>query len=124
MSDLPNDESPNSSWSHHPAISNEGDSSSRKVEPRDRPSPTLENSASPIATNTRTEANLDDVPTEERTSRDYYFDSYAHHAIHEEMLKDEVRTKTYQLAIMDNKHLFRDKVSSETQAMLLFVNGE
>jgi hypothetical protein len=46
----------------------------------------------------------------ERTSRDYYFDSYAHHAIHEEMLKDEVRTRTYQLAILENRHLFKDKV--------------
>ena len=50
------------------------------------------------------------VPAEERTSKDYYFDSYAHHAIHEEMLKDEVRTKTYQMAIMQNKHLFQDKI--------------
>lgn len=30
---------------------------------------------------------------EDKTSSDYYFDSYAHHAIHEEMLKDEVRTR-------------------------------
>lgn len=52
----------------------------------------------------------DNVSTEDRTSKDYYFDSYAHHAIHEEMLKDEVRTKTYQMAIMENKHLFQDKV--------------
>ena len=44
------------------------------------------------------------------TSQDYYFDSYAHHAIHEEMLKDEVRTKTYEMAICQNKHLFQDKV--------------
>ena len=28
-------------------------------------------------------------------SKDYYFDSYAHFGIHEEMLKDEVRTLTY-----------------------------
>lgn len=48
--------------------------------------------------------------TDERTSKDYYFDSYAHHAIHEEMLKDEVRTKTYEMAIMQNKHLFQDKI--------------
>jgi hypothetical protein len=48
--------------------------------------------------------------SDERTSRDYYFDSYAHHAIHEEMLKDEVRTKTYEMAIMQNKHLFQDKI--------------
>jgi Ribosomal protein L11 methyltransferase (PrmA) len=47
---------------------------------------------------------------DERTSKDYYFDSYAHHAIHEEMLKDEVRTKTYEMAIMQNKHLFQDKI--------------
>jgi len=44
------------------------------------------------------------------TSKDYYFDSYAHFGIHEEMLKDEVRTKTYQRSIMQNKHLFKDKV--------------
>lgn len=50
------------------------------------------------------------VDAQERTSKDYYFDSYAHHAIHEEMLKDEVRTRTYQMAIMQNKHLFQDKV--------------
>jgi len=47
---------------------------------------------------------------EDRTSKDYYFDSYAHHAIHEEMLKDHVRTSTYQMAIVENKHLFQDKV--------------
>jgi len=47
---------------------------------------------------------------DDRTSRDYYFDSYAHHAIHEEMLKDEVRTRTYQLAILENRHLFQDKI--------------
>ena len=47
---------------------------------------------------------------DERTSKDYYFDSYAHHAIHEEMLKDEVRTRTYEMAIMQNKHLFEDKI--------------
>jgi len=47
---------------------------------------------------------------EEMTSKDYYFDSYAHFSIHEEMLKDEVRTRTYMDAIMSNKHLFRGKV--------------
>ena len=52
------------------------------------------------------------TPTDpaELTSKDYYFDSYAHHSIHEEMLKDEVRTRTYQMAILENKHLFQDKV--------------
>lgn len=46
---------------------------------------------------------------DDRTSKDYYFDSYSHHAIHEEMLKDEVRTRTYEMAIMQNTHLFEGK---------------
>jgi len=46
----------------------------------------------------------------EMTSKDYYFDSYAHFGIHEEMLKDEVRTLTYRNSIWHNKHLFKDKV--------------
>jgi hypothetical protein len=46
----------------------------------------------------------------DRTSRDYYFDSYSHHGIHEEMLKDEVRTRTYQMAVLNNAHLFEGKV--------------
>lgn len=48
---------------------------------------------------------------DDMTSRDYYFDSYAHFGIHEEMLKDEVRTITYRNAMYHNKHLFRGKVS-------------
>ncbi|KAJ1959057.1 Nuclear SAM-dependent mono-and asymmetric methyltransferase [Dipsacomyces acuminosporus] len=44
------------------------------------------------------------------TSKDYYFDSYAHFGIHEEMLKDEVRTLSYRDAIINNKHIFKDKV--------------
>ena len=47
---------------------------------------------------------------DDRTSKDYYFDSYAHHAIHEEMLKDEVRTRTYEMAIKQNTHLFEGKI--------------
>jgi protein arginine N-methyltransferase 1 len=38
------------------------------------------------------------------------FSSYNHHGIHEEMLKDEVRTRSYMNAIVQNKHLFKDKV--------------
>lgn len=49
------------------------------------------------------------VPLDEMTSRDYYFDSYAHFGIHEEMLKDEVRTLTYRNAMYHNKHLFKGK---------------
>lgn len=43
------------------------------------------------------------------TSRDYYADSYAHFGIHEEMLKDEVRTISYRNAICNNPHLFKGK---------------
>merc|ERR1719442_220152 len=48
------------------------------------------------------------LPTEEMTSKDYYFDSYAHFGIHEEMLKDEVRTLTYRNSMWHNKHLVKD----------------
>ncbi|EIM81271.1 protein arginine N-methyltransferase [Stereum hirsutum FP-91666 SS1] len=43
------------------------------------------------------------------TSRDYYADSYAHFGIHEEMLKDSVRTGSYRAAIINNPHLFKGK---------------
>lgn len=48
-----------------------------------------------------------EVKVGEMTSRDYYFDSYAHFGIHEEMLKDEVRTLTYRNSMYHNKHLFQ-----------------
>ena len=41
---------------------------------------------------------------------DYYFESYSHFGIHEEMLKDEVRTMAYMRSIVKNKHLFKDKI--------------
>jgi len=71
------------------------------------------NALAAVASSTSTEdetakASPDDP--QDRTSKDYYFDSYSHHSIHEEMLKDEVRTKTYQMAILQNKHLFHDKI--------------
>jgi len=50
------------------------------------------------------------VAPDDMTAADYYFDSYAHFGIHEEMLKDEVRTQTYRKSILDNKHLFKDKI--------------
>ena len=50
------------------------------------------------------------METNNITSADYYFDSYSHFGIHEEMLKDEVRTKSYMNAIENNKHLFKDKI--------------
>ena len=46
----------------------------------------------------------------ESTSSEYYWDSYAHFGIHEEMLKDEVRTRSYMNAIEQNKHLFAGKI--------------
>ncbi|XP_072996482.1 probable protein arginine N-methyltransferase 1 isoform X1 [Typha latifolia] len=65
----------------------------------------------------RTESsNLEDLQEEpslvgsDKTSADYYFDSYSHFGIHEEMLKDVVRTRTYQNAIYHNNFLFKDKV--------------
>ena len=50
------------------------------------------------------------VAVNEMTSKDYYFDSYAHFGIHEEMLKDEVRTITYRNSMYHNSHLFKNKV--------------
>ena len=43
-------------------------------------------------------------------SEQHYFSSYDHFGIHEEMLKDRVRTLSYRNAIMKNKHLFKDKI--------------
>ncbi|OMJ29076.1 Protein arginine N-methyltransferase 1 [Smittium culicis] len=53
---------------------------------------------------------MDDQTLNKQTSKDYYFDSYAHHGIHEEMLKDKVRTLSYRDAILNNSHLFKDKI--------------
>jgi len=50
------------------------------------------------------------VNVNEMTSMDYYFDSYAHFGIHEEMLKDEVRTLTYRNSMYYNKHLLKGKI--------------
>ena len=41
---------------------------------------------------------------------DYYFDSYSHYSIHEDMLRDAVRTKAYMKAILDNPKLFKNKI--------------
>ena len=47
------------------------------------------------------EGDVSKLSSSEMTSKDYYFDSYAHFGIHEEMLKDEVRTLTYRWAKSD-----------------------
>ncbi|MEQ2314126.1 hypothetical protein AMECASPLE_008955 [Ameca splendens] len=39
-----------------------------------------------------------------------YFSSYGHYGIHEEMLKDKVRTETYRDFMYSNPEVFRDKV--------------
>ena len=51
-----------------------------------------------------------DDDKEKEPESDYYFDSYAQISIHEEMIKDSVRTNAYRDAILKNKHLFKDKV--------------
>ncbi|KAK7738529.1 Nuclear SAM-dependent mono-and asymmetric methyltransferase [Cytospora paraplurivora] len=43
-------------------------------------------------------------------SEQHYFNRWLTKGIHEEMLKDEVRTRSYMNAIVQNKHLFKDKV--------------
>lgn len=59
------------------------------------------------------------------SSADHYFNSYAHFGIHEEMLKDNVRTGAYQKAVLQNQHLFKDKivldVGSGTGILCLFA---
>lgn len=41
---------------------------------------------------------------------DPYFSSYSHFGIHEEMIKDTVRTESYMNAIIENPHLFTGKI--------------
>jgi type I protein arginine methyltransferase len=41
---------------------------------------------------------------------DPYFYSYSHYGIHEEMIKDKVRTESYMNAMIQNPQLFADKV--------------
>mmetsp|Transcript_120706 Transcript_120706/g.341983 ORF Transcript_120706/g.341983 Transcript_120706/m.341983 type:complete len:389 (-) Transcript_120706:117-1283(-) len=44
------------------------------------------------------------------SSADYYFNSYNHYGVHEDVLKDAVTTSAYQRAIKQNAHLFRGAV--------------
>jgi hypothetical protein len=69
-------------------------------------------SGTPIAPPPQQQDHVMEVEPTSKSSGDYYSDSYAHFGIHEEMLKDSVRTKTYQKAIMRNPHLFKDKIVS------------
>merc|ERR1711939_131454 len=77
------------------------------------PNPNAANAAGNKSTNPAgviSKEDKDEVPLEDMTSKDYYADSYSHFGIHEEMLKDEVRTLTYRKSMWDNKHLFKDKI--------------
>lgn len=43
-------------------------------------------------------------------SPDYYYDSYSHFGVHEDMLKDKVRTLSYRNAMTSNREIFKDAV--------------
>jgi len=45
-----------------------------------------------------------------KEAEDSYFGSYSHFGIHEEMLKDDVRTRSYMIACMNNQDQFKDKI--------------
>jgi len=45
-----------------------------------------------------------------KEKHDYYFGSYSHFYIHEEMLKDQIRTNAYRDAIEGNPDTFKDKI--------------
>ncbi len=45
-----------------------------------------------------------------KKGHDYYYGSYSNFHIHEEMLKDTVRTRAYQRAIEENFKDFKDKI--------------
>eukprot|EP00824_Muranothrix_gubernata_P013633 TRINITY_DN2832_c0_g1_i1.p1 TRINITY_DN2832_c0_g1~~TRINITY_DN2832_c0_g1_i1.p1 ORF type:complete len:385 (-),score=59.09 TRINITY_DN2832_c0_g1_i1:72-1226(-) len=49
------------------------------------------------------------APLEYKDS-DYYFGSYSHFNIHEEMLKDTVRTRSYKMAFENNMDKIKDKI--------------
>jgi protein arginine N-methyltransferase 1 len=85
------------------------DSSSTPAPSVVSPPPTTDGPAVVVHTATTTPPAKETVDAKELTSKDYYFDSYSHFGIHEEMLKDQVRTRTYMNSIMHNKHLFKGK---------------
>lgn len=56
--------------------------------------------------------NIDSTNNEKSLSftEKYYFSSYDHFGIHEEMLKDKTRTLSYRSAMYKNRALFKDKI--------------
>ncbi|XP_061831346.1 protein arginine N-methyltransferase 3 [Nerophis lumbriciformis] len=59
---------------------------------------------------TRRTANLGSVAELRDDEDEAYFSSYGHYGIHEEMLKDKVRTESYRDFMYSNPEVFRDKV--------------
>ena len=57
-----------------------------------------------------TEFNEQFVGTIDDKDLDGYFGSYSHFGIHEEMLKDNVRTGAYMKACLENKEQFKGKI--------------
>jgi len=56
------------------------------------------------------ETGLGSQSADDTASNNYYFNSYGQTGIHEDMLKDDVRTGAYHKAITENRHLFEGKV--------------
>ena len=52
----------------------------------------------------------DESPMNTTSDLDYYYNSYSNHYIHEEMLKDKIRTESYRSAIEGNKEAFNNKI--------------
>ncbi|XP_053128692.1 protein arginine N-methyltransferase 3 isoform X2 [Hemicordylus capensis] len=46
----------------------------------------------------------------QENEEEVYFSSYGHYGIHEEMIKDKVRTESYCDFIYQNPHIFKDKI--------------
>lgn len=47
---------------------------------------------------------------DKKEEKDYYFNSYSSFYIHEEMIKDRIRTGSYKSAIENNPEVFKDKI--------------
>eukprot|EP00794_Sanderia_malayensis_P018090 gene18090-19897_t len=66
-----------------------------------------------MSTNAGTSERVDGDTITEKDDANYstpYFESYAHHGIHEEMLKDSIRTEAYKKFITSNTDAFKGKV--------------
>ncbi|XP_060621693.2 protein arginine N-methyltransferase 3 isoform X2 [Anolis sagrei] len=61
-------------------------------------------------TEVRSGSSVSSIADLQEGEEDVYFSSYGHYGIHEEMIKDKVRTESYRDFIYQNPHIFRDKV--------------